>query len=149
MLTRWNDLDRTFAAMDEFRRRMDRLWDEFDTGFARTPALGGAAWPRTNLYDTGAALVLKAEVPGLGEKDFDLTLNQDVLTLRGERKPDAPEGYAVHRQERTPLRFARSFQLPSKVDPEKATATLRNGILTVSLPKAPEAQPRSIAVKAQ
>ena len=81
------------------------------------------------------------------EKDIQLSIHQDVLTLSGERKQEVPQGYFVHRQERAPLKFARSFTLPCKVDPEKSTATLKDGVLTITLPKAPEAQPRQISVK--
>jgi HSP20 family protein len=157
MLTRWGDFDRTFTTftmLDELRRRMDRLWDEYDSGGRDTPTYyadygSRSAWPRINVFDTGAALVVHAEVPGLADKDVQLTMNQDVLTLKGERKPDAPEGYSVHRQERAPVRFSRSVTLPMKVDAEKTTASLKNGILTITLPKAPEAQPRQISVVTQ
>ena len=145
MWTRWNDLDTTFTLMDDFRRRMDRLFEDFERG-------GGvglvAQFPRTNLYDTDDAYVVQAEVPGLGEKDIQLTVNQDVLTLSGERKTDVPEGYAVHRQERAPVRFSRSFTLPGTVDAEHVTAAVRDGILTVTLPKSPESRPRQIAIQA-
>ena len=141
--------------MDELRHRMNRLWDQYD--FDRDDhdrvfeAFGSRSggWPRINLFDTGASLVVMAEVPGLSEKDLQLTINQDVLTLKGERKSDAPDGYSVHRQERTPVRFSRSFTLPSKIDPEKATANVQHGVLTITLPKAPEAQSRQISVRAQ
>lgn len=152
MLTRWNDFDRTFTLLDELRRRMDRVWDEYDGDGYTNPYAELArrtSWPRVNLFDTGASLVLYVEVPGVAEKDIQLTINQDVLTLRGERKPDAPEGYSVHRQERVPVKFARSFTLPTKIDPEKVIASLKNGVLSIALPKAPEAQPRQITVRAQ
>lgn len=148
MATRWSDFDQTFTMLDELRRRMDRLWDEYDTD--RGPyfqlAAGRTSWPRVNLSDTGTSFVLMAEVPGVAESDVELTINHEVLTLRGERKPDGPQGYSVHRQERLPFKFARSFTLPTKIDPEKANASLKNGVLTVTLPKAQEAQPRRIAV---
>ena len=148
MLT-WDDIDRTFSAFDNFRRRMDRWYQDADGprgalegGFARQ------TWPRTNIYDNGKDLVLQAEVSGLSDKDIQLTVTQDAVALTGERKPDAPEGYSVHRQERGAWTFARSFTLPVKIDPEKVTATVKNGILTVTLAKVPESQPRKIAVKA-
>ena len=87
--------------------------------------------------------------PGLSDKDVTLSLNQDVLTLAGKRGADAPKGYSVHRQERAALQFSRSVALPCKVDPEKATAAMKNGVLTVTLGKVAEAQPRRIAVRAQ
>lgn len=155
MLNRFTDFDRTFAMMDELRRRMDRVLEDYEP--APRAQLRGefdrasryVTGPRIHLFDTGKALVIKADLPGVTEKDLQISLNQDVLTLSGERKPDAPEGYLVHRQERTPVRFSRSFTLPSKVDPEQTSAVLKNGVLTLSLQKAAEAQPRQIAVKAQ
>lgn len=150
MLTRWNDFDRTFAALDEFRRRMDRLWDEVETGYD-APATA-ATWPRSNLFDKGNEFVLQVELPGMAENDIKLTLdrqNGEVLTLSGGRRHDVPEGYSVHRQERGAVRFSRSYQLPCKIDPEQVTATTKNGLLTVTLAKTPESQPRSITVKAQ
>ena len=104
-------------------------------------------WPQLSLVDGGVNLILKAEVPGLGDKEVQLSIHQDVLTLSGERKLEVPEGYFVHRQERAPVKFARSFTLPCKIEPEKSTATLKDGVLTVVLSKVPEAQPRQIAVK--
>jgi HSP20 family protein len=155
MLTRFSDLDRTFTVMDQLRRRMDRIFEEYEPSGPRAPLASEAErlwarrFPRVTITDERSSLVLKAELPGLGEKDVQLSIHQDVLALSGERKVDAPEGYYVHRQERAPVKFARSFSLPSKVDPEASTATLKDGVLTVTLKKAPEAQPQQIAVKAQ
>jgi HSP20 family protein len=160
MLTRFSDFDRTFAVMDQLRRRMDRLFDDYEPARSHD-ALGAtrtgdaerlwarSRWPQLSLADAGANLVLKVEVPGLSEKDVQLSIHQEVLTLSGERKSDTPEGYYVHRQERAPIKFARSFTLPCKVDPEKSSAALKDGVLTITLVKAPEAQPRQIAVKVQ
>lgn len=155
-MARFDDLDRTFAMMDELRRRMDRMFGDFEAparaslrgDFDRAPR---QAWsgPRVHLFDTGQAFVVRADLPGVSDKDLQISLNQDVLTVAGERRSDAPEGYTVHRQERAPLRFSRSFTLPSKVDAEGTTAVLKNGVLTLTLPKAPEAQPRKISVTAQ
>jgi HSP20 family protein len=144
MRSYWSDLERTFAAMEDFRRRVDRaLGGAWDYGYG-----GQGGWPAVNMYDAGNALTVTAEVPGLSEKEIQLTVNQNVLTISGERKSDVPEGYSVHRQERTPYRFSRSFSLPVRVAGDKTSATLKNGILTITLEKAPEAQPRQIAVKA-
>ena len=151
MLNRYTEFDRAFAMMDELRRRLDWVFEEADApraslrgDFDQTPRHAGG--PRIHLFDTGSALVVKADVPGLTEKDVQISLNQDVLTLSGERKSDAPQGYLVHRKERGTARFSRSFTLPSKVDPEKTSAVLRNGVLTLTLNKAAEVQPRQIAV---
>jgi HSP20 family protein len=151
-LTGWSDFDREFAALDELRRRMDRAFQDLDGGRGTVGdrvGFGVHAWPRTNLYDHGNELVLRAEVPGMSQKDLQISATQDVLTLSGERRTEAPEGYSVHRQERGQVRFSRSFTLPCKVDVEKTSAAVKNGLLTVTLAKAAEAQPRQITVKAQ
>jgi HSP20 family protein len=106
------------------------------------------SWPRTSVYDAGDALVLLADLPGVKEGELDLTLEQDQLTLSGERKVSPPQGHTVHRQERRGTRFSRTFNLPIKVDANALTANLKDGILTVRMPKAPEAQARKITVKA-
>jgi HSP20 family protein len=151
MLNRFEDFDRTFATMDQLRRHMDRLFDDFDPARSRgagAERMWSGRFPRLSLVDTGASVVLEADLPGLGEKDVQLSIHQDVLTMSGERRQDAPQGWFVHRQERAPVKFSRSFSLPCKIDPEKSTATLKNGVLTLTLVKVTEAQPRQIAVKA-
>ncbi len=144
---RWNDFDRTFAAMEDFRRHMLGAYDDRE----QTGLLGfgsATAWPSVTLWDSGPALVLTADVPGMSDKDIHISVHQDVLTLSGERKGKAPEGYGVERQERGQARFSRSFALPTRVDSERAAAEVKDGVLTVTLPKHPDAQPRQIAIKA-
>lgn len=157
MLTRWNDFAplsrfaaRDFSAPDSFdalRREMNRLFYDFETGLPGAPFDDAAVWPRASLDDNGNALVFRAEVPGLNERDIELNIDGATLSLKGERKDTAPEGYSVHRKERRAYRFARSFSLPTKIDPDAVEATLKNGVLTVTLPKAKEAQPRQISVR--
>lgn len=128
---------------DQLRRELDRaLAGHADSGNERQ---FGA---RVTLEDNGAAFVVHAELPGLAQKDLDLQVTATTVTLRGERKAEAPQGYTAHRSERSGYRFARSFEVPSKIDPEKVEATLVNGVLTVTLPKAAESQPKQITVKA-
>jgi HSP20 family protein len=151
MFSRFGDASRDFALLDEFRRRMDRVWEDMDPSWtatqpnARNPS---SAWPRVNLYDEGSNLVLKADVPGLSEKDVHVTLNESGLSISGARKVAPPDGYSAHRQERSSFSFSRSLTLPCKVNPEQTQASVKNGVLTVTLAKAPEAQPRQIAVQA-
>jgi HSP20 family protein len=141
-----SDLERTFAAMDELRRRVER---NVDFSGSRPDAFAtDTAWPRTSVYENGDGLTLVADVPGLRDGDVEVTLDKDILTLSGERKLVVPEGHVVHRQERRPARFQRSFTLPYKVNVDALSAQLQDGVLTVKLPKAPEAQPRKITVKA-
>jgi HSP20 family protein len=146
MLRRLGDFDRTFTIFDELRRRMDRVWEDFD-GDA-TPS-ASVAWPRIHVFDAGSNLVLKADVPGLTEKDLEITLNTDSLSVAGARTVDTPEGYSVHRQERSSAKFSRSLALPCQVDAERTLAVVKDGVLTITLPKAAQAQPRQIAVRAQ
>ena len=152
MFSRFGEASRDFALLDEFRRRMDRVWEEMDSSWTSSPPSArthsSSAWPRINLYDDGSTLVLKADVPGLSEKDVNVTLNESGIALSGERKVVPPEGYSAHRQERTSFRFSRSLTLPCKVNPEQTQASVKNGVLTVTLAKAPEAQPRQITVQA-
>lgn len=146
----WSDFDDLFSAMNQLRTHMDRVFDEASSGRSwegrGLSGLGG--WPRANLTDAGSTITVTAEVPGLSEKDVKVSLNQDVLTLSGEREVEAPKGYSIHRQERPSVQFSRSFTLPSRVNPEHATAAVKNGILTITLEKAADAMPRQISVKA-
>lgn len=153
MLTFWSDMNplarfgaRRNDAFDDLRREMNRLFFDFES--ARPALEMEAGWPRVSLDDTGESLVLRAEVPGVAEKDLELQVEEGTVSLRGERKEAVPEGHSVHRKERADFRFSRSFQLPTKVDAEKVEAQLKNGVLTVTLPKAEAAKPRKISVRA-
>ena len=153
MLTRYSDFRdwpfrtpsafRTFGAVD-LLRELDRWFSNVDPD-SWEPRAG---FPRVALDDQGAAFVVRAELPGLSEKELELSATATTLTLKGERKVEAPKGYSTHRSERTTFNFARTFELPAKVDSEKVEARLENGVLTVTLPKAAEAQPKQISVKA-
>ncbi len=154
MLTRWNNFgwgepDRHNHSMSDLRREMFRLFSDIDRGMGAVEEggmFGSSVWPRVAVHDSGSEFVVRAEVPGMGEREIDVTLEQNTLTLKGERKVEVPEGFAVHRQERQNVSFARSFSLPAKVDAEKVEASLRNGVLELKLPKAAEEQPRQIQV---
>ena len=147
MFIRWSSYDPSWAALESFRRRMDQVFDELNRGPANR-SFYESRWPHVELRDLGDKLQLVAAVPGMSEEEINVTLTQDVLSISGERQADVPEGYTVHRKERGTMRFARSFTLPTHVDPEKVAATAKNGVLTIDLHKAPEAQPRQITVKA-
>ena len=142
----WPDFNRNRKSMETFQRQMNRLFKEWDRPKSWDRLAG---WPRTNLYDKGAELIVTAEVPGLSHEDLEVSVHMNVLSLSGERKIDVPEGYSIHRRERSPFKFSRSFALPYKVDPEKTMAQVKDGILTITLAKAPEAQPKQISVQAR
>lgn len=152
MLSRFHDLDRSLAWMDAWRRRMDRAFGEVDRFRALADwdepwALSDATWPRVNVRETNAAVIVEADVPGMTEKDLQIQLHQDVLTLSGQRKIAAPEGFTAHRKERASAQFSRSFALPAKVNAERSVATLRDGVLTIEIAKAEEVKPRQIAIR--
>ena len=151
MLTRWSDwspLGRFEARdpLESFRRELGRLLFDFEGPAAQQYAQTPGA-PRFSFEEAGNDFVLRAEVPGLTEKELELNVDGQSITLKGERSTNVPEGYSVHRRERGNYRFARSFALPARVDADKATAQLQNGVLTVTVPKAAEAQARKIQVK--
>jgi HSP20 family protein len=153
MLTRYGDFESALTVFEELRRRMDRLWDDFDSaqssaGWSGT-LTGASTWPLLDLYDAGANLVVTADVPGMNEKNLQINIGNGTLSISGERKADAPKAYSVHRQERGAIRFARSVSLPTKVEAERATAVVKDGVLTITLPKAAEAQPRQIAIRSE
>ncbi len=153
MLTRWNnlgvpDIDRSMSMVDELRSEMERIFEGFERD-AGQGALRVDMWPRVNLYDTGSALVVRADLPGFVDKDLAISVEQSALTLTGQRELEVPEGYAVHRQERgATTSFSRMFTLPCRVDADKAEAKLSHGVLELTLPKVPEEQPRQITIQA-
>lgn len=154
MLTRWNDApasrwagDPMWGAFADLRRQMDQLFTDFDRDWGVPRARVGAL-PLMELHDDGDALSARVELPGFAEKDVHVDLNGSTLTLRGERQAVVPEGYSVHRQERGTMSFARTITLPCPIDADGVEATLRDGVLSLRLPKAREAQPRTIEVRA-
>jgi HSP20 family protein len=154
MFSRLTSFDPTFDLLDELRRQMDRVWEDFDGRWGGAPSassrsLAASTWPPVRVSDEGDALRVEADVPGLGDKDLTLTLHEGVLTIAGKRTLEAPRGYTVQRQERAGVEFSRSFSLPAKVDPEKTRAEVKDGVLAITLAKAPDVRPRQIHVRTQ
>jgi HSP20 family protein len=145
MLSFFDDWDR---GRRELRRQMAHWLDEFESDWPSSNVwLGTNTWPRVALLDDGDKLSAYAEVPGASEKDVSVALDQGALTIVAERRDSAAKGYAVHRRERSDYRIVRSLALPCKVDAENVTATVRNGVLRVTIPKAPDARPQRIEVR--
>lgn len=118
----------------------DRLFRELE----QRPNFGGA--PEVRSRNTAEGYQLSAELPGLTEADIRLEVHRGVLTVSAERKNTSPEGYRPHRKERRGYQFSRSFTLPEDADIERVEATMKNGVLTVSVAKRPEVKPRQIPV---
>jgi len=142
------DVMRELSTMQD---RMNRIWGTlYDRG--REDVSGHGAWlPPVDIYETAEQeVVLKAELAGLKRDAIDLTVENNTLTIRGQRQAD--EGTAdaqFHRSERVFGAFSRSFTLPNTVDATRVKAEYRDGVLTVRLPRREEARPRQIAVDVQ
>jgi len=138
------------SGVTGLRREMDRLFERFwEPEFVELPALGEWA-PALDLSETKESVVVKAEVPGIEPKDIQVTLEGQVLTVRGERKHEKEEKEEhYYRRERSYGLFARSVRLPTSVDSNRVDAKFKNGLLTVTLLKKPEARGTSIPIKAE
>ena len=131
------------------KNEMDRLFDRFfETGWPEMPKLG--EWqPSLDLSETKDAVVVKAELPGVEQKDIAVSLQEGMLTIKGEKEAEKEEkDKRYHRVERSYGAFFRSIRMPAAVDASKVTADYKSGVLTVTLPKAAEAKGTTIPVKA-
>jgi HSP20 family protein len=146
-IVRWEP----FRDLVSIQDRMNRLFDESFRGINRGASeedwsLG--AWaPAVDIYEKDGNIVLKAELPGVDPKDVDVRVENNVLTLRGERKFDEEvQKDSYHRVERSYGLFTRSFTLPNVVDTEKIKAEYKDGVLRMTLPKKDEAKPKQISI---
>ena len=130
-----------------FRREMDQLFHDF-FGNGGAEASVSVAVPALNIWEDAQNFYVEAEVPGIKIEQIEISVAGDQFTLRGERTSDEKEGVACHRRERQFGEFTRVTRLPAAIDPSKVQATLKNGVLTITLPKSEHARPRRIEVKA-
>ncbi len=142
--------------LQSLQQEMNRLFDEFFNRLNLTPfRMLEEQWdvfsPRVNVVENDKQVKVSAELPGLDEKDIDVSLSNNVLTISGEKKEETEDrGKNYYCMERSYGSFRRSIPLPCEVDSDKADATFKNGVLTITLPKTAEAQRRKkIAVKAR
>ena len=136
----------------ELRREMERFFDRLtEPAWEPFATMAGGAWaPMLDVSETKDAMVVMAELPGVEPKEIGIALTGDLLTLKGEkdkRTEEKEERY--HRVERTYGAFLRSVRLPMAVDGSKVTATYKNGVLVVTLPKTPASKGTMIPVKAE
>ena len=120
----------------------------FDDTWRRPQQAPAAVWyPPVDLFESKDSYLIRAELPGMSREDFNLELNEGVLTLSGERRGEEPaEGVEYRHSERLAGKFSRSFHLPQTVAQDGIKATYRDGILEVHVPKAEEAKPKKITV---
>jgi HSP20 family protein len=147
MFWHWTSDHDPFRELRGLHRRMDEVFGALHPE-SRSLLRQEPQAPAINVYDRGETFLVEAELPGLTEQEVDIEATENTLTISGERKVRAPEGYTAHRRERASYQFARSFELPSKIDLERVSATMRNGVLAITLTKQAEARPRQIAIKA-
>jgi HSP20 family protein len=147
-IVRWEP----FHDLMTVQERMNRIFEQAFRGAGRTGAeedwaLGGAWAPAVDIYEHEGNLVLKAELPGIDPKDVDVRVENNVLTLQGERKFESEvKREEYHRVERAYGTFSRSFTLPNVVDSDKIKAEFKDGLLRVVLPKREEAKPKQITI---
>jgi HSP20 family protein len=133
-------------------RRLNTLLDDAFAGWPGEPNGSGAlaaAWtPACDIFEDKDSVKIVAEIPGVKPEDVKLSIENNLLTIRGEKQQVAEEkSERVHRYERSYGAFERTFALPNTIDPDKVEAHVENGLLTVVLPKAERARPREIQVK--
>jgi HSP20 family protein len=131
-------------------REMERLQQQFNRLFDSNAWRVAGEFPPINVWTSEDSATVTAEVPGLSPEDIDISVVNDTLTLKGERRPEPlGEGESLHRQERGFGQFARTIQLPYRVDAEKVEASFKRGILTITLPRSEADKPRKISVRGQ
>ncbi len=146
-LVRWEPFQDLLAIQE----RMNRLFDETlqRTRSREEEDISAGLWaPPVDIYETENEIVLKAELPEIDQKDIEIKVEDNTLTIRGERRFDQEtkkENY--HRIERAYGKFSRSFSLPNTIDQEKIKASYKDGILKLVMPKKEEKKPKQITVE--
>jgi HSP20 family protein len=140
-------LPNLWASFDQLQSEMDRLLEGWGVDLPRS---GVQVFPPVNVWEDADAFYLEAELPGMSRDQLQISVtHRNHLTLQGERAGFEPEKGRWHRRERGFGRFQRVLKLPTAIDADKVEAKLENGLLQLTLPKAEEAKPRRIAVKAE
>ena len=136
-----------FARWADLRDEMNSLFDLPATGnFARQAQLFSGWAPALDLHQNNDNVVAIVELPGMRKEDIDISLHDGMLTIAGERQSSTSDGENAERTERFSGKFRRSITLPTRVDAGKVTASYKDGILTVTLPKVEEAKPKKVEV---
>jgi HSP20 family protein len=140
-----------FRELERMRREMDRLWDSFFEGKPAKRGEEAGEWlPTLDVSETKNELVIRAEIPGIDPKDIDISLVNDILTVKGEKKQEKEEkDENYHLIERSYGSFSRTIRLPKEVQSDKINASYKNGILKVALPKSEEAKKKEIKIKVE
>ena len=133
----------SWREVERLRREMNRLFDQ-PGRFAPNVAIG---YPAMNVWTNNEVIVVTAELPGIDPEELDISVRENVLTLKGVRHGyKLQEGESYHRNERLDGKFQRLFQLPFQVDASGVEATYENGVLRITLPRAEANKPRKITI---
>ena len=146
-IVRWEPLREISSLQTEMNRLFDTLFDAPRTGGSSGNSTPRRWVPAMDLAETEDALVLRADLPGLSQEDVNLEIEDNVLTISGERKAehsDRREGF--YRMERAFGQFSRSLTLPKGIDAEAISASFDNGVLEVTIPKPEAVKPRRVAI---
>lgn len=138
--------NRTFRDFDRLQRQMDELYGALSGGTLPMPSAG--VFPLTNVTEDNNNYYVRAELPGIKSDELDIQVTAKSISISGERKIPAEGSNAkYHRREREAGKFSRSVSLPDDVDVDKVDAKLKNGILTLVIPKAEKTKPKQIKVQ--
>jgi HSP20 family protein len=142
---------RPFRELERMRKEMDHLWDSFFEERPRLKAEEVREWfPSLDVAETKDSLVVKAEIPGMDPKDIDISLSNEILTIKGEKKQEKEEKEEnYHLIERSYGKFIRSVRLPGEVKSDKISASYKNGVLNIILPKSEEAKKKEVKIKVE
>ena len=144
-LVKWEPFRNAASLQDRINRMFDDTFSRMDTNLGDS-AIG--AWkPAVDIYETEEAIVIEAELPGMKKDDVNVEVNDNVLSIKGERSQESEDrGENYYRRERVSGKFYRAFNLPMEVNIEKITAKFKDGILTLEVPKPEEKKPKKINV---
>ena len=142
-LASWPTVDRLANLRDEINSMFEL---PFWSNFGRRAQLFSGWTPALDLYQNNDNVVAVLELPGMRKEDIEISLHDGMLTISGERKTESSDSDKAERTERFTGKFRRSVSLPTRVETDKVNATYKDGILTVTLPKAEEAKPKQIKV---
>lgn len=134
------------SGLLDLQRELDRLFQNprgFDLGVSSR-----GVFPAVNIFGDKDGYVVRLEVPGVSPDQISIESHGRTLTISGKRDLKTPEGGSFHRREREAGEFSRSLQLPEDLDPARAAAAYKHGLLTIRIPKKEEVKPRQIEVKA-
>jgi len=139
-IVRWNPVQQLASMeVDRLNRMFDQVW--------RDPVRRGWVPPVDIYEDASQRVVIRAELPEMKREDIKVTVENDTLTLSGERKLPEVREESFHRQERLFGEFSRSFTLPATLDPSQISASYQDGVLTITVPPREEARPKQIPIE--